>query len=337
MAEKLIYQWIPRNGIALEAIERMRAHFHKPDYLMGEAWFIGKNRRLYSELNTRDSFAKIKPTDLSLIISEISSGTNSFGHRKEWDEWFKYLLPDLILRTQDFKYFNYMLVPDVVTAFMNIYWKGIDEEYEGFRNDVIGSLSFCLMNEGLWFDYKNEITQTVNLRPTFLNSYLNGKEELSLGWNAGRSDENLSAMMFFCLKYLKPEEIITWVKSLISIQDIYWKGALSIWLLGAYDLLKELIVVPSKVEKSSPDISWDYSHVLGSRYGSIDAEHPPHEDFNDNKDFLPSENTKIFLEEIRKQMTPELIIDWAEQFAQDKLALESTYNVPELLLDKLSR
>lgn len=336
MADKSLYQWIPKNGISLEAIERMRTHFPKPNYLVGEAWFISKKRRLYSEINTKNSFNKIQPIDLSAILFEISSGTKSFGHREEWDEWFKYLLPDLIIRTQEFKYFNFMLVPDIVTAFMSIYWKGIVEEYEGFRNDIISSLSLCLMNDNLWFDYKNENTQSTNLRPNFLDSYLDGRDELKLGWNCGASDGNLSAMMFFCLKYLKPEEIVSWVKSLFSIQDIYWKGALSVWLLGAYDLLQESIVIPSMIEKAIPDITWDYSSVLGSRYGSIDAEHSSHEDFNDNKDFLLAENTKIFLEEVRKQMSPELLIKWAEQFSQDQLASESTYNVPELLLEKIS-
>ena len=327
---------MPKNGVSLEAIERMRAHFHKPNYLMGEAWFMGEKRRLYPELNNKESFAAIKPTDLSMIIFEISSGTSSFGHMEEWDEWFKYLLPDLIVRSQEFQYFNFMLLPDVVTAFMSIYWKGILEEYVGFRADVIYSLSLCLMNAGLWFDYENENTQTTNPRPIFLDSYLDGNDKLKLGWNCGTSDGNLSAMMFFCLKYLTTEEIITWVESLFSIQDIYWKGAFSVWLLGAYDLLEQPTPVPSMIEKANPDISWDYSSVLGSRYGSIDAEYPPHENFNDNKDFLPSDNTKVFLEEIRKQLSPKLIIDWAEQFSLDQLASESTYNIPELLLDKLS-
>ena len=336
MSDKFTYEWIPKRGVSLEAVERMRAHFPKPTCLMGEAWFIGEERRLYPELNTREDFAAIETIDLSLIIFEISSGTKCFGHLEEWDEWFKYLLPDLIIRSQEFQYFSLMLVQDVVTAFMSIYWKGIVEEYEGFRDDVINSLSFCLMNESLWFEHEDENTQTVNLRPTFLNSYLDGRDKLKLGWNCGASDGNLSAMMFFCLKYLTPEEIITWVNSLFSIQDIYWKGAFSVWLLGAYDLLQEPVVIPSMIEKANPDITWDNSYSPGSRYGSIDAEHPAHEDFNDNKGFLPFENTKVFLAEVRRRLSPELIIDWAAQFGQDPLAAESTYNVPELLLDKLS-
>ena len=303
---------------------------------MGEAWFIGEKRRLFTELIDAP-FEQIKTTDLSVdILFAISSGTKSFGHREEWDEWFKYLLPDLILRCQDFKWFNEMLVQNVVTAFMSIYWNGINEEYEGFRGDVISSLSHCLMSEDLWFESKVENTQTINLIPVFLDLYKDGKDELRLGWNAAKSDENLSAMLFFCLKYLTPEEIRTWTKSIFLITSEHLRGAFMIWLLGAYDILNEPIVLPSKIVKANPKIDWDDFHLLGSRYGSIDAEHPPDKDFNDNRHFLPSENVKVFLEEIHRQMTDALIIDWAESFAKDNFILESTYNIPELLLSKLS-
>jgi len=192
------------------------------------------------------------------------------------------------------------------------------------------------MNESLWFDITDEKTKEIHLRAIFLDTYRDGRGDLRLGWNAGQSDANLSAMMFFCLKYLNPDEIITWVKSLFSIPDSNWKGALLIWILGAFDILQEPLVVPSKIENTRPEISWSYSHCLGSRYGSIEAKYPPEELFNDNKDFLPTENTKVFLTEVRKHLTDEVILGWAELFAEDKLAAESTNNVPELLLEKLS-
>ncbi len=331
------YKWIPKNGVSLEAIERMQKHFQKPKYPMGEAWFIGKERRLYTELINKP-FTEIEPSELSTnVLFEIASGTQCFGHREEWDEWFKYLLPQLILRCQEFYFFNELLAQSVVTAFMSIYWNGIPDEYKGFRNDVINTLSLCLMNEILWFDYLDEKTKTIHLRAFFLDTYKDGNDQLRLDWNTGKANESLSALMFFCLKYLNPEEISFSTKSLFAIDDIYWKGALMVWLLGAYDILDKPIVVPSMIEKSNPEISWENSHVLGSRYGSIDAEHPPAEEYNDNKDFLPTKNSRCFLIEIRKKMTDDLILDWAESFAQDKFVAESTSNVPELLMDKLSK
>lgn len=335
MHDTNIYQWIPGQGVSFEAIERMRNHFHKPNYPMGEAWFNTKKRRLYTEL-IEMPLSEIKNSELSTyVLFDISSGTKSFGHRQEWDEWFKYLLPDLILRCQDFHYFSTMFVQDVVSAFMSVYWKGIPEEYEGFRTDVLNSLSICLMNEDLWFDGRSEITTMTFSRVKFLDTYEDGKGRLRLGWDCGQSDENLSAMMFFCLKYLNEKEIVSWVKSLFAISDVYWKGALMVWLLGAYDILQESIVVPEMIEKANPKLSWNASHCLGSRFGSIDAKYPPEPYYNDNKDFLSSENTKAFLREVRQQMSPELIVEWAELFAQNEFVAEGTYNVPELLFAKL--
>lgn len=301
---------------------------------MGEAWFMGLERRKFPELNDRDSFYQIEPYELTMILFEITSGTKCFGHMREWDEWFKYLLPDLILRSREVVYFDRMLVQNVISAFMNIYWREITEEYAGFRKDVIDSLSHCLMDAGLWPEKADE--RKSSLRPVFLDFFEDGAGNPRLSWHCGQSDGNLSAMMFFCIKYLRPDEIVTWVASIVSIPDIYWRGALMVWLLGAFDLLHEPVVVPSQIERTDPKIDWDNSHGLGSSYGSIDAKYPPDEDFNDNKDFLKPENTKIFLREIRRLLTEELIVDWAASFGGDRQASESTYNVPELLLDKLA-
>ena len=334
MHNKPIYEWIPGKGISLEAIERMRNHFRKPQRAMGEAWFNTKERRIYTEL-VDQPFENIKNSDLCIdILFEISSGTKSFGHRDEWDEWFKFLLPSVILRCNDFLYFKSMVAPHVISAFMSVYWTGIVEEYEGFRNDVMNSLSIWLMNRELWFDF-SQAGRTFP-RTHVLDKYEDGAGNLRLDWHAGHSDENLSASMFFCLKYLYSDEIPSWVKSLFAFEDPYWKGALVIWLLGSYDLLNDPVAVPSRVEKSKPDVSWDESHCLGSTYGSIDAKYPPSHEYNDNRDFLPPDNTKVFLEEIRKYVTVDLIYEWSELFEKHAFVRESTHRVPDDLLEKFT-
>lgn len=326
------YQWTPREGVSLEAVERMRNHFHKPPYPMGEAWFNTKERRLYTELIDQP-FENIKNSDLVNILFEISSGTKAFGHRDDWDEWFKFLLPSVILRSDDFLYFKSMVGPHVISAFMSVYWTGIVEEYKGFRDDVMNSLSIWLMNRELWYEFRDEGGRTFP-RTHVLDKYEDGAGNLRLDWHSGHSDENLSASMFFCLKYLYPQEIPSWVTSLFAIEDTHWKAALMIWLLGSYDMLNEGVVIPSRVEKSKPDVSWDDSHCLGSTYGSIDAKYPPSLEYNDNKDFLPPENTKVFLEEIGKFVTVDLIYKWSEFFEKDPFVRESTRGVPVNLLEK---
>lgn len=325
------YQWEPRRSSDPASLERMSAHFRMPSSAMGEAWFMGGERRFFHEL-MRVPIEKLPVNTLTSVLFEISSGTSSFGHSEEWDGWFKYMLPGLIRRAADFGFFSNLLAQNVVSAFMSVYWKGIPEEYPGFRADVFGSLSLCLLNEELWLDHTDETTGETYPRATFL--VWRDEEGSRLGWDAGRANENLSAMIFFCLKYLPAAQIGGWVESLVAVRDPFWKGALSVWLAGAYDLLREPSVTPSMVEKARPHLRWDDSHVLGSTRGSA---FPPHEDdFNNDGDFLPPENAAAMLEAVRAQLTPELILDWAECFSRDALLEQGTYGVPELLLEKLS-
>ncbi len=308
-----LYQWIPERGPSLAAIERMRAHFSKPEEPMGEAWFNTNARRIFTELNDEESFKKIKPSDLSIEpLFEISSGISCFGHREEWDAWFKYLLPSLISRSREHIFFSGWLLQPVVTDFMAVYWTGIPEEYPGFRQDVLDSLSQCLMGD--WPEDEPE----------------------NVSWNWAEPEKNISAMMFFCLKYLNREETVTWVRSIFEIEDIYWRAALAVWLSAAWDILNEPLILPSMIEKAKPELEWENFHTLGSQYGSADARHPPHNDYNDNKDFIPGENPKLFVEQARKYLTSEKLIQWACDFSTNKLIEEATWGITEKLLEKIA-
>jgi len=333
MSSKLEYQWIPRKEIDLYSVERMKSHFQKPSEPMGESWFMSEERRMYYEL-MEYPVEEISIKLLSKILTEISLGISCFGHRTEWDEWFKYLLPYLILRSHEEIGYKEFLIQDVVTAFMSVYWIEIFDEYVGFRDDVINSLSISLMINDLWTDFYDENAEKWYPKFTFQADVArNGK--LCMNWGVGNANNNLSAIMFFCLKYLKPNEIFSWLHSCIQICDPFWKGNLMIWLLGIYDLLHEPIIVPSQIEVTMPKLTWSWSHVLGSDTGSIDVKYPPMDGYNDNKDFLPSKNVRAFREAISQYITGELIVEWADLFSRDPFLAEGTYSIPERLLEKL--
>lgn len=332
MSNEVKYRWIPKEGINLDAINRMKSHFQKPLEPMGEAWFMSEQRLMYFEL-MEQLHEEIPIRFLSKVLTEISTGTSCFGHRNEWDEWFKYLLPYSILRSHE-KVSNELLIQDIVTAFMSVYWTGIPDEYPEFRDDVINSLSVGLMVNNLWTDFYDETTKKEYSKFAF-EAYVAKSGRLCIDWNVGNANSNLSAAMFFCLKYLKPNEIFSWLHSCIQIYDPYWKGALTVWLLGIYDLLHEPIIVPSHIEWTMPKLAWSWSHVLGSDVGSIDAKYPPMNEFNDNKDFLPSENIRAFREAINRYITEELIVEWADLFSRDPFLAEGTYSVLDSLVEKL--
>jgi hypothetical protein len=333
MSSKSEYRWIPRKGIALDAIGRMQAHFHQPSEPMGEAWFMSEQRRMFHEL-IEQPIEEVSIKVLSKALTEISSGICCFGRRDEWIQWFKYLLPYSIARSHELANYRTLLLQDVATAFMSVYWEGIPEEYPEFRNDVINSLSVGLTVANLWTDRQDELAK--NSYPEFHFQLWRSKRGiLSMDWNAEEANSDLSSMMFFCLKYLMPSDMSTWLHSCIIIHDPYWRGALLVWLLGVYDLLFKPAIVPSDVEKTIPKLVWHGSNILGSVAGSIDAKYPPMKGYNDNKDFLPCKNITAFREEVHCWITNELISDWSEAFSHDPFLLEITYNVPERLLAKM--
>ena len=326
----MTYKWIPGCGPSREALERMRAHFRKPAQAMGEAWFMSPERRFYNEL-AEAPIAEITQPLLGECLNAISSGISCFGHRQEWHEWFKYLLPSLIERPDERYAFNCLVEP-TISAFMQVFWQGLDGEYPEFRDDVMCSLGFCLMSPELWIAIDNGGSALAILRWQDDDGTMTPS-----GWDAGEANGALSSMFFFCLKYLKTGEMTTWVSSLLAVEDPYWKGALMVWLLGAYDFLNATAPVPAQLQKTNPRINWDDSHTLGSRYDAEVTDDSGAVVFDDNTKFLIPANNSAFLSEVRLQLTPELILEWTDEIAAEAALRESLLNTPELLFDKLTK
>ncbi len=316
MAHSSLTEWRPKRGISHEAIARMRENSKMPWKPMGEAWFMSEERRYFPELADRETVLNLDAVHLTTIIGEISSGTSCFGRRDEWDDWFKFLLPDLIGRSLEDLYFNTYILQPVATAFMAVHWDGITEEYPGYREDILATLFQVLMDETLW---------DTNERPIFLLDYENGVGDLVLGWNQGEADGNVSAMMMFGIKYLEPDEIPKWVQSILAIDDVHWRGNFLLWLLGAYDLLKSGSVNPTSFAKFTPYISWDESNFLNADRYSKTGECL----------FLTEQNTNGFIQEIENLITYELLLEWADSFGSDHLVALSTNGVPDALHNKL--
>jgi hypothetical protein len=324
--ERTAYGWVPGRGSSTAAIDRMRANGIKPAEPMGEAWFMGAERKMYTELADPDAVKEMGLVDLSMLLNEIASGTRAFGHLGEWDEWFRYLLPDLIERSGETVYFETTIFQSVITAFMSIYWNGIEEHYEGFGNDVLSSLSVAVMDERFW------ALEETPPRPVFLDLSEDGVGRVELFWNSEHSDPSVSAGLFFCLKYLKPDELADWIESMVGIQHELWQGNLVVWFLGAFDYLKSGSVVPADIESARPGLKWEGSHVLGT-YEEANQER--YEGFNFDEDFLPAENIKVFFDAMTTYYSEMKILELAESFAKNEHLNLSTFNIPERLQMKL--
>lgn len=140
----------------------------------------------------------------------------------------------------------------------------------------------------------------------------------------------MSASLFFCLKYLNEEEVAPWVESVVAIEDPYFKAALVVWLLGALDLLESEEARPSAIEESSPRVSWRNSFLLESAYEQKDSVNRP-------SDFLPRENCAAFSRAIRRVVTPDALLAWADSFSEDALLHQNLFHAPDLLFDRLSK
>ncbi len=115
------FLWIPGNGHDQSALKRLRDHFPKPAALMGEAWFMSPERRMFADL--LGDVDKFTAFDLQEPLIEIASGTSAFGPLPEWTEWCHYLLATLLPRSHE--HFVDDLLEYLITCFMVIHPNGV--------------------------------------------------------------------------------------------------------------------------------------------------------------------------------------------------------------------
>jgi hypothetical protein len=303
------YQWIPGCGPSATSLKRMRERIKKPDEPMGEAWFMSRERRLYSEMMEQDPLT-LSSSYLGRVLEEIASGTKCFGHLEEWDQWFQFLLPALIERSHES-----WVLEDTLATFFNVFDNGITEIYDGFRDDVINSLSLCLMKSELWFDWVDEVTKMKTRRPRFLFDF-----GITRGWNFQKTSAEVSISLFFCLKYLRPEEIAGWVKSLAAINDPFWQAHLLVWLVGFNDFINLPSTTWQRLKKAAPNISWGYAD--------------PIEPASDKRDFLPEVNVQAFLDKVRQEINSETLFRWIDSFSHRPILKETLWDIPDIYFDK---
>ena len=304
------YKWIPGQGPDVAALRRMRSHFLKPGVPMGEAWFISETRFLWTGL-VDQPLAHFPVEEWENVLWDIS-GTGNFGHLEEWDLWFRFLLPELIEQGNT----HPQLFENLLNAFFNIFDQGITEEYPGFRSDVFNTLPLYLMRPEYWINEEDEISKQPLKQALFLKH-----PSFHHNWNCREVHGEFSAAIFFCLRYLTPEEMTTWVKSLTEIQDTYWRGQLLIWLVGFMELVSNLSITPRKFEKNVPQLEWHYSFLSRA--------------WENGTEFLSSKNIAAFLAEIRARISPEVVLQWVDDFSRNSSLANQLFDIPDLYFDKI--
>jgi hypothetical protein len=294
------FLWVPGCGYDEEALQRLRKHFRRPKQSMGEAWFMGEERKMFGYL--AGDLDQLSVRELEAPLVELASGTSSFGEMAEWTSWFHYLLGALIPRSHERN--SEYLLEHLITGFISQYRDGIEHEpYRGFESDILNTLGKSIMDSACW-KAQDIVTGAILDEP--------GNHRYR-DWPWWDASGDFSAAVFFCLKYLPEAAITPWFRSVMSIASAHWRAQLIGWLVGAHDILHNKVGWPSEFEEAeSPKITWAWSHCLRPDdtpilLGTETKPVPP---------MIPAGNSMALLRVVAEVMTEDVFLDWLASIAR---------------------
>lgn len=313
------FQWTPGDGPDSQAIARLQDHFKRPEKAMGEAWFMGETRTIYDSLLDTD-IADWPAEELETLFEEISTGLVHLGHADVWADWYGYLLPRCVPRA--FEHHIYYLIEYLATACMAVMpASSTPWGYPSFREDALATIGKAIMAPALWPDGPRtsvgclHTTETV---PTGCPIW---------GWASG----DFSVSMFFCLKYLLPEDVPAWTKSVFAIPCPRWRAQLLVWLVGAKAIVDGTISQPTKLGRHhTPNVGWAWSHI-------IDGQNAAYDESAENQagriEFLPKSNRLLFDETAANILDESLLSEWLESMMEFEYLFDqvTAVAVPEQL------
>lgn len=220
---------------------------------MGEAWFMGETRKMYDEL--LGDLDYISTEQIQQILVEIASGTSSFGEMEEWTNWYHYLMPRLLDRSHE-NFVNYTL-ENLITCFVALHpdENHVNGTYPSFKDDALATLGNAMMEGIRWEGDRVDIGRALHPFGVAKTGYLM--------WQEVSGD--LSASLFFCTKYLHPDEFDSWLASALAIDCPHWRSQLIVWFADAYPVLSGEVRFVSELDESST-VDWAWSHVLDGEY-----------------------------------------------------------------------
>lgn len=221
--------------------------------------------------------------EVDKAFHEIAGGIFCFPdveYVEDWKAWFKYMLPTGLLN---------ILAENIIVALMNTYPRQIVEEYPSFRDDIVYALGTTFWSRR-WPPVDGEDAPD----PVF-NDIWNYSYEV---W--GDAAYELLYPMLFCIKYLYPFEIKTWVKSLTEINSLQWRLHFVLWL---WSLEKFLYLAQN----------WPSDGIIREilkESGLSQAYWIPH--YASLNEFIPAENLTVFKAKIVEQIDFDTFQSWGK-------------------------
>lgn len=212
---------------------------------MGEAWFIGEKRRIYTELE-RPDIEELTHAEMDRIFWDITSGPSCFGMEDNWDDWFYYLLGYLLEKDSCNCGVN---IEYLVSAALVVEEYFTARPYKEYRTDLRDSLGRAILSQRLW-DEQDDPIESIHR----VGNWRNGPE----------CSGPISASMFLCLELLDEDQIEGWVHSILKISGTHWRANLLCWFLSAHQILFEPKLFGNVDYRSFPDIQWKNDYLVES-------------------------------------------------------------------------
>ena len=213
MLKNKLNNWVPGLGISSGAITRLQNHFHShPEQAVGEAWFLGENRRIYQELLTED-LSTISQEKMSGYLWGIGSGISCFDDGDQFIEWFDYLMVRINLNGSPHDYHYVTMIEDLFECIYAAYPQQLPEE---IRVDLLSTVGEVLMQDLFWHEgqFQNQVAYYCYLPYLF------------------------TGVLLFNVKYRKPDEISTWIESLCAIKCVKWRSYILLWFVGLIEIFE---------------------------------------------------------------------------------------------------
>jgi hypothetical protein len=239
-------RWIPGRGPDEAALARLRKRFPRPGSPMGEAWFMGDERRMFDALMA-PNVSTWPVGEIEQALSESSSGPVCFGHMREWSEWFPFLLHASLEHVGSWSPAS--IYGGLVTNMMVHCPNRASCRYGmAFIDDVLATLGQLPMAERFW--HGGHLAARTAFQPL-------------QHWPVGvvlADDGDLHAAFWLLAKYLRPDRIEDWLSSVVAIGDPAWGAGFVYWLADAGHVFDDPAAWPASDE--ARQATWSGSHIL---------------------------------------------------------------------------
>ncbi|MFD0725656.1 hypothetical protein [Lysobacter brunescens] len=213
---------------------------------MGEAWFMGEERRMFDALMAPN----VSTWPVSVVekaLSESSSGPVCFGHMREWSEWFPYLIHTCLVHVGPWSPSS--IYGGLVTNMMVHCPNRASSRYgAAFIDDVLATLGQLPMDARFW--HGGHLIAWSAFQPL-------------QRWPVGArlaDDSDLYAAFWLVAKYLRPDRIEDWLSSVVAIDDPAWGAGFVYWLAHAGHAFDDPVAWPASDE--TRQATWNGSHML---------------------------------------------------------------------------